>query len=553
MQLKENQRLACVDVPALPLQCLVRRQPELATQPAVIVDELHPQGIVLWTNRAARQAGVRTGARYGHALGLCGQLRAGLVPEAEQQAAITEIAEILRKFSPLVEPARQEPGVFWLDASGLNRFYPGLPLEEIHQKWTQELRQDLLNLHWHAAVVLGFDRLATYAIARHFRGVRVLADVQTENAACARVQLASLGQNCGIMPKLRDELERLGVETLGELARLPETALRERMGMEIAQLRRRLSQDIPQPLAAELPLAPAEARREFEPPDQNAERLLFAAKNLLDPLLNLLADRQHAVKTLVVQLTLDRTPVVNLELTLQPADPTLDARQLLDLIRLRLEVTPLQAPVKNLQLRLQEVPATAEQLALWQLHRQRNPAAAAQAFARLRALFGDQTVVHAVPRSAWLPEGQFGWQPLLRLDVPGAGELQKTGARQKRGRKAKNMGQNQENLQPEPPLPTNVIALPTRPQVQPVRRLLTPPVRLPPRPTSDQPWRLQPVREETVVQFDGPYALTGGWWRSVTQLDRCRDYGFATTDHGTVLWIFGDRGLNAWFCQGILE
>ena len=534
----DSKRLACVDVPALPLQCLVRREPELATLPAVIVDELQPQGVVLWSNRAARAAGVRTGARYGHALSLCAQLRAGLVTDAEQQAAISDIAELLRTFTPLVEPARQEPGVFWLDANGLARYFhaglagPELPLPETHARWADAIRQKLLEQRWYAAVVLGFDRLATYAIARHFRGVRVFADPVQEAQTSARVHLASLGSTWGIAPKLRDELERLGVETLGDLAKLPETALRERMGLQVALLRRRLSvvaggsRDVWMPLAPELPQSEPVAARDFEPADNNAERLLFAAKGLLVQLLPLLVARREAVAKLELLLVLDVSAQVSQPLLLQPAEPTLQELQLLDLIRLALDRTPLQAAVKTLRLHLHGVPATAEQLALWQMQGQRDPHAGALALARLRALFGDDAVVAATLRSAWLPEGQFAWQPLRKLRIHKA------------------------RVAEEPP---NVVRLPQQPRLQVVRRLLSQPARLPPKPQGNRPWRLAPFRQETVVHFDGPYRLAGGWWRSISQTDRCRDYGYATTDRGTVLWVFHEPARDAWFCHGFLE
>ncbi len=520
----EDKRLACVDIPALPLQCLVRREPALATLPAVIVDELHPQGRVLWTNRAARLAGVRAGARYGHALSLCAQLRAGLVPDAEQQAAITEIAELLRTFTPLVEPARQEPGVFWLDANGLSRFYADLPLPDIHARWSEEIRQKLRAVGWHAAVVLGFDRLATYAIARHFHGVRVLGDPAQEAHACARVKLASLGATWGIAPNVRDDLERLGVATLGDLAALPETALRERLGLQVALLRRRLAHDVPMPLAPELPLPEPVAARDFEPPDNNAERLLFAAKGLLGQLLPLLVARRQAVATLEVLLVLDHAP--SQLLPLQPAEPTLQEPQLLDLVRLALDRTPLPAAVQTLRLALHGVPATAGQLALWQLQGQRDPQAAALALARLRALFGEDAVVVATPRSGWLPEAQFTWQPLRKLLIHKAPAVEE---------------------------PANVIHLPQQPPVRMVRRLLSQPVSLPPRPADGRPWRLAPYSPETVVHFDGPYRLAGGWWRTTDQTDRCRDYGYATTDRGTVLWVFCEPARNRWFCHGFVE
>ena len=57
-------RLACVWVPALPLQVLAVHEPAYRTQPSVVVDALRPQGLVLMCNRAARARGLRPGMRY---------------------------------------------------------------------------------------------------------------------------------------------------------------------------------------------------------------------------------------------------------------------------------------------------------------------------------------------------------------------------------------------------------------------------------------------------------------------------------------------------------
>ena len=43
-------RLACVDLPAFPLQLLLRRHPEWASYPAAVVAEDKPQGLILWVN-----------------------------------------------------------------------------------------------------------------------------------------------------------------------------------------------------------------------------------------------------------------------------------------------------------------------------------------------------------------------------------------------------------------------------------------------------------------------------------------------------------------------
>ena len=70
-------RLACVDLPAFPLQLLLRRHADWAGHPAAVVAEDKPQGLVLWVNERARQQGVLPGLRYAAAFSLASALRAG--------------------------------------------------------------------------------------------------------------------------------------------------------------------------------------------------------------------------------------------------------------------------------------------------------------------------------------------------------------------------------------------------------------------------------------------------------------------------------------------
>jgi len=67
--------LACVDIPALPLQLLWKRQPAWREHPVVVVDEDRPQGKVLWADEKARRLRILPGQRYAHALSLARGLR----------------------------------------------------------------------------------------------------------------------------------------------------------------------------------------------------------------------------------------------------------------------------------------------------------------------------------------------------------------------------------------------------------------------------------------------------------------------------------------------
>jgi protein ImuB len=112
--------IACLDVPALPLQIVWRREPAWRAHPVVVIDDDRPQGIVQWACERARNTGVLAGQRYAHALSLCSGLRARVVPPEQIEATIIELRAMLHRLSPEVEP-HVEPGTFWLSGDGLER------------------------------------------------------------------------------------------------------------------------------------------------------------------------------------------------------------------------------------------------------------------------------------------------------------------------------------------------------------------------------------------------------------------------------------------------
>ncbi|MBA2544988.1 MAG: hypothetical protein H0V17_35420 [Deltaproteobacteria bacterium] len=210
--------IACLDLPALPLQLVWRREPAWRSHPVVVIDEDRPQGTVLWACERARGAGVLAGQRYAHALGLCVGLRARVVPAEQIEAATVELRAMLHRLSPRVEPG--EPGTLWLDGDGLERIFPDAG-ERRGEAWGHAIAHAIEAIGLRGAVVVGFSRFATYAIARAMRdGILILQSDADERARASRVPLARLD----IDPKLRDALARLGVTSIGEMVRLPAAA-----------------------------------------------------------------------------------------------------------------------------------------------------------------------------------------------------------------------------------------------------------------------------------------------------------------------------------------
>jgi protein ImuB len=504
-------RLACVDVPALPLQLLLRRHPEWARFPAVVVDEDKPQGQVLWASEPARRQRVLPGMRYAAALSLARGLRAGAVAEDEIAAGVAQVVETLRGFTPDVEPAAGQPGVFWLRADGLTLLYPSL------EEWGQKIHAALRQLGFTARVVVGWSRFGSYAAARGGAGAQVVTfpDAAAERRAAARVTLDRLD----LPPAVRDELGKLGVRTAGALARLPASGLRRRYGAEAHRLHQMASGDLEVPLHPAPAIEPIVRSEDLEHAETDASRLLFGVRRALPALLAALARRGEALAELRVKLTLERAAVRTEGFRLSPAAPTLDEKQIVDLVRLRLETASLRAGVTAIDLEAVGTPATVEQLRLFAEKPRRDLRAAAVGMARVRARFGDAAVVRARLLDGHLPEARFGWEEVREL--PPAAAASSSSAAAVAGTT-------------DPPL---------------VRRIYARPQALFPPPEHDPDgWRLGEV-EGAVVRSNGPFAISGGWWAKEVH----REYHFAETERGHVLWVFYDRRRRRWFLQGRIE
>ncbi len=482
-------RLACVNVPTFSLQLLLQRRPQWSAHPVAIVADDRPQAPIIYASERAADVGVVAGMRYATALSLAPALRAEVVSAAEIDRAVSRITTTLQKFSPKVEPSGSEPGVFWVDAGGLHRLYPS------QASWAQAIRSALAADGYRAAIAVGFSRFGTYATAKASPDVRVFATPEEERLAAHAIPLDRLH----LAAEVREILRRLAVRSVGALLRLPPEGLLERFGPDVYRLHR---------LAAGALWMPLQPRPEHEPirrtlvldaPDTDSGRLLFLIKQLLDPLLATLADRGQALVALDLSMKPDGHPQRALQI--RPATPTLDAVQILDLVRLHMERWALPAGVAGITLTAHGFPASPDPGRLFAAHTRRDLTAAGRALARLRAAFGENAIVRARLRAGHLPEARFAWEPVGRL-LPAA-----------------------------PPHGTG----PANPRTL-VRRILARPV---PIPQALRQWR----------DGGGPYVVSGGWW--VREVHR--QYQFVETWRGELLWVYYDQRRRRWYLHGRVE
>lgn len=573
-------RLACLSVPALPLQLLLRLHPDWKDRPAAVVAEEKSRGAILYVNRAAARAGVRPGWRYGAGLSLVSGLRAGVVDENTVAAEVMRLAERLQRFTPQVESSPTQAGVFWLGATGLRRVSPSL------QAWAAAVLAAVREAGFEAALVVGFSRFGSYAVARtqsHVAecGATVFAAASGEREAVRRVPLARLS----LEPEVGERLAQLGIRTVGEFATLPEAGILERFGAPAHQLHRMargtLGADMARgvlgagmarsaldtgrnsgapasgresrlPLESQLPLVPlpllepAAQTIVLEYPEADLTALLFLIKGRLHSLLGVLAARRQGLAGLELRLKLEGRMEDGLEGQLEgdgqrlesvrPAAPTLDAALILDLVRLRLEGVTLAQGVVAIGLLALGGPAPPEQLRLFSEHPRRDLRAGEQALARLRAEFGEQVAVRAELKEGHLPEAQFAWVPLERMAFP----ARSAGTAVAEAQAAAEPATGQAGARTG--AGTGMRTLVRR--LYPKARALPSPERN----GRDGTFVDGQVRGPIARRL-GPYLISGGWWVREVR----RDYYFAETAQGEVLWLYYDRRRRQWFLQGRVE
>ncbi len=474
-------RWACVNALAFPLQLLLIAHPRWRDQPSTVTDHEGPGGRLIFLNQPARKAGLQRGMKLHEALSLVPSLCADTIDDATIEDAADDLATTLRDMAPHIEGDAQRPGLFWLDVSGLES------LSESWETWASRLRTRLRKDHQiYAVVVIGFRRFATYAIACARRASGIFQCPERERQAVGGIRLDRLP----LPPSTRKRLERWGIDTIDDLIELPPEGLRRRADEHLLELYRRARGDLHAPLTPFQETRPTQTTEALDHGIGNHHRLLFAIKRHLHPLLDDLERQSESLEAL--ELALHRPQKEPIQATLRPAEPTLDASLLVDLIRLRLDELSIDTEITDLTLTAHGQHHRSEQLHLFVEASPRDLSAANHALAQVRSQFGSHTVQRLVFGDSHLPESRFDLMPLQTLEEPSIEESQTTA--------------------PQPA----------------IRRFYHPP-----KPIE------RPARHQFLV---GPHTICGGWWIRTVH----RQYHFVAIGH-RLLWVFYDQRRQQWY------
>ncbi|HKH40584.1 MAG TPA: DNA polymerase Y family protein [Solirubrobacterales bacterium] len=246
--------VACALTPRFRLIAAVSGNAEVMRRPAALAPEPGAAQLIGEVSEPAEKFGLRPGMRMGEALSRCPEL-ALIPPDPERAESSWE--EALRRLEGIgAEVESERAGEAFFEAGGLEKMWGGS--EGVLGRARSELKGSTL-------LGAGPGRFCAFVAARS--GAIVPAGAAAEfldpvpvSLLCGRLGPTQTAATKGVTESADDlpnELERLGISTLGRLAGLPRDAVADRFGrLGLRALRLARGEDDPlQPRPAREPIA----------------------------------------------------------------------------------------------------------------------------------------------------------------------------------------------------------------------------------------------------------------------------------------------------------
>jgi protein ImuB len=392
--------IVCVLIPRFELAVAAGSREALAGGPLALAPEAGREQLVGEASAAAEAFGVRAGLRLGEALARCPSLRLVAPDPAGVADEWDRLLAALEGIGAAVEPGL--PGAAWFDATGLRTIHGGR-VEDVIAAARRALA---------VPVRLGAapSRFAALAAASRARARRPELAPQGPARLAAYlaplpVSLLAARPETAALPR---SLERFGIRTLGELARLPRAALADRFGVAGA-----LARDLAR--GRDTPLRPRRAAERLEerldlPESASGPQLERALGLLVDRLLARRERRSRTLRRVVLVAELVEGGTWRTTMTFREA--------LADPRRMRLAITPklaeLPAPATALRLRAEGFgPPAGDQRSLLAEPAAVRAARLREAVRQTRALAGPEAALRilAVDPDSRVPERRLALTP----------------------------------------------------------------------------------------------------------------------------------------------
>lgn len=378
--------LLSVRVPDYPLAVILDGCEPTTDVPLLVAD----RGRVIALDDRARSYGARVGQTVTQAAAAAANARIVVHDAARAATRWEEFLDALDAVTPLVEDVYE--GVALLDMHGIAGSVP---------LWCRQIRQSVARLRLPVRIGAGSNRFCAYAAGYIGDGVAIEAGNEAATLAPLPLEVLALDANA------RQRLELLGITTLGELARLPHGPFVRRFG-RAAACWHEWSRGIDRtPFLSRGHAVTIEASMFGEGAAESEEAVLFAMRVLLSRVCSDLGRCGRRASELEVGIEFENGHVETIEVLLAAA--TANERDMLDVVRAKLEGRSFEAALCGLRVRASRLEAGGEALPLVR-NDDIDPQNVAVVLARIEAILGEP-VRRARTQAAHVCEERFTYEP----------------------------------------------------------------------------------------------------------------------------------------------
>lgn len=476
--------------------------------PLVTAHRVDGRDLVHAANEAARAFGIEPGMWLSQAR----VIAAGLLIEPADlegdRAELERLAVALaRRWAPTVAVSGED-GLF-LDLTGVAHLHGG------EDGFCRRLHRFLDRIGYCNNLAISDTPGTAWALARHLRQLPFTVCPPGRHAeALEPLPAAALR----LEPKHVKLLDRLGVDTVGELAKLPRGPLAKRFGGALVRRLDQATGRAPEPLdPVPVPQRIAVERRFFEP-IATAGAIDHQLGELAPGLATALAEAGLGARS--VLLVAERVDGRAQTLRVGFARPNRQPDHLLRLLRRRIEEIDPGFGIDALSLHvLRADPLGAEAL---------GPELAGEGTPDLAPLvdlianrIGGRRLWRVLPVESDVPERSVAPAPPIAPAERAASELKGDDVRRLR------TAEDDHPWHPRWPRPVRLLPRPER-----VEHVVA---ELPDHPPKRFTWR---GKSHRVVRADGPERIVGEWWRRPAERDAVRDYFTLEDETGRRFWLF---------------
>jgi protein ImuB len=568
------QRVLCIWLPNWPVQRVQAVEPQLANIPLALQFRDARRGlIVAAANLAARAQGVRPGMSISEATALT-QLEVRTHDPSEDMDHLCSLTEQAQQFSPLVGLEQLDkklwtgrtllqPECLLLDITGLASHFGGEQcLLTLVSDWLYEH-------HYFGCMAIAGNIGAAWAVANYGHRKRsspsgktlqrratqrtapptsapAAPDANTPSVPISQFLIVGCGQEGDALQQLPiaalrlpfetvQSLQRLGIDTIGQLSTLPRAGMSSRLGQALLD---RWDQAVglkSEALIALHALPEWQIDQTLEYPTEHQGTIAELVKRLSGDLARRLSARGQGAMRIVCRLDLvEATPLI---MQLGLFRPSADAEHLQALLAGQLEQQLRgRRPAAVWRLSMQATltaPLVWHQTDLFEGDAIENRHQIARLVDNLSNRLGRKNVLRCKVERESQPEQGCSLQPMTGRRPDGA---QQATVKKLSSRLARNRAE---------PSAADPMRRPTR--------LLSPPLAIDVIALAAEgvPARFRVHQQVyTVLQHWGPERIESGWWRGPSVR---RDYFRVESEHGAWWWLYRDLKSDLWYLHGVFD